>query len=93
MCSSINKRLIAALEGKKAIRTVVLVCRWSRYFEGMRLRDMQVPKQLLMKSSHDDVVALNSAIRNLEEGGRSVVLIGPEPESVVDGARLHYLRS
>jgi peptidoglycan/LPS O-acetylase OafA/YrhL len=95
MCSSINKRLVDELAKKDAIRTVVLVSHWPRYFEGARMRDSRVqgPEPLIMNSSHEDVVALNGAIRTLEEAGRSVVLIGPTLESVVDGARLHYLRA
>jgi peptidoglycan/LPS O-acetylase OafA/YrhL len=94
-CSSINERLIAELANKNAIRTVILVSHWSRYFEGFRLRDsrMESSNPLLTNSPHQNVVALNSTIRGLADRGRSVVLIGPAPEIMIDGDRLHYLRA
>jgi peptidoglycan/LPS O-acetylase OafA/YrhL len=94
MCSSINERLIAELADRNAIRTVILVSHWSRYFDGFRLRDRSMGglNPLLPNTRHQDVVALNNAIRGFAYRGRSVVLIGPSPENMIDGDRLHYLR-
>jgi len=80
---------------KNTIRTVILVSHWSRYFEGFRLRDssMESLNPILTKSFQEDVVALNSTIRAFAARERSVVLIGPAPESMIDGYRLHYLRA
>jgi hypothetical protein len=90
MCSLINERLIAELANKDAIRTVILVSHWARYFEGFRLPDSGM---LLTNSPHRDIVALNRAIRVFADRGLSVVLIGPSPESMINGDRLHYLRT
>jgi peptidoglycan/LPS O-acetylase OafA/YrhL len=76
ICSSINKRLTDELTKKNEIRTVILVAHWSRYFEGTRLRDIskRSTNPLVADSAHDDVLALNSTIRNLEKGGLRLCL-------------------
>jgi hypothetical protein len=91
-CRPFNDSVVEKVRSSATIKRVIIAARWALYAEGLNDSDdsgevIYLSKEGLAKNSEIFANRLEATIKLLSEHGRQVVIVGPEPENIINPAR------